>query len=321
MRVFAITFGNNEAASTRFRLLQYQDALKAAGVELTWVEKKALRLEHIEKIKKADAVLVQKALLFSPLVWWLRKLAKRIVYDMDDAIWTRPGKPYSRYVSARLESRLGTILSAADAVTCANEYLAEKCLTYNKNVSVVPMALEVGPFARAKAPREMTLGWMGGPGNLELLKICEEPVGEFLKAHPEGKLKIMCGVRPKLAVPFEHVPWRAQDEAEFVKSLSIGLLPLDQVSEFTLGKSPIKALMYGAAGVPTVGNMTHGGAAEIARGGGCRVVRTAAEWRTALEELADENVRTAEGKAALENIRTHNDAQVVFEQLLKILRG
>lgn len=321
MRLFAITFGNEEAASTRFRLLQYREQLKAAGVELTWVEKRALSVAHIAEIKKADVVLVQKALLFAPLVWGLKKLAKRIVYDIDDAIWTRTGRPYNRYVSARLEKRLRAILQAADTVCCANEFLAQKCREHSARVKIVPMAIDPQPFARATPPEGLTLGWTGGPGNLPLLKMCEKPVGEFLRAQPRARLKIMCGVRPELAIPFEHVPWAAHAEADFVKTLNVGLLPLDQVSEFTLGKSPIKALMYGAAGVPVVGNMTHGGAAEIAGHGGCLSVRTDDEWLAALKKLLDTGTRELMGRQARQNIEEHHDARKVLQRLLECLRG
>lgn len=322
MRLFAITIGNEQAASTRFRLLQYAGRLRAEGVELEWVEKKALGFKHIDHIKRADVVLVQKALLSRAVVWLLRRLAKRIVYDTDDAIWTRPGKAYSTFAHLRLKGRLEAILKCADSVTCANEFLAKHLRKSSRHVQVVPMAVELMPLEKKRTPDgTFTLGWTGAPGNLTFLKVCERPLGEFLKKHSQARLKIMCGERPQLSVPFEHVPWSPEAEGEFLSNLSVGLLPLPQEDEFAKGKSPIKALMYGAHGVPVVGNMAHGGAAEIARHGGCTSVATDAQWLHALEELMKPEVHARMSAQARANIETHHDAGKVFAQVLSVLRA
>ena len=320
MRIFAITFGDQHAPSTHYRVLQYVHLLAAEGHALQWVDKKKFRWHHLDQVRNADVVLVQKALLPVPLLWVIRHLARRLVYDTDDAVWTRPGRPYGFFTAARVRSRLHAVLRAADAVSCANEFLAGYARRYSRNVQVVPMSLPVPPMPAA-LPGQMVVGWTGSPGNLPFLKLCEAPLKTFLERHRDAKLKIFCGQKPQLDVPFEYTPWSPDAEAAFLGSLSVGLLPLPPGDDFAKGKSPIKALLYGARGVPVLGNLGEGGAAEIASRGGCVSVQTTEEWLLGLERLASAPEREALGRQAWENVRKNHDQRKVFERFRDALAG
>jgi len=316
MKLFAITFRPTHTIENDYRVLCYSPFFQENGIDISCAHGRTLSWKHLKQMRDADVVLNQKTLL--PIRWGIliRALSKRLVYDWDDALWTRPGKPYSWWTQQKINARLHWWLKNADTVLCPNDYLANYTRKFNKNVVIVPMSLNLEVFKR-KTPRandgQFVLGWTGAPGNLPFLKVMEEPVGRFLQKYPQAKLKILGEKKPDLKIPFEHVRWESADtQNDFVDSIDVGLLPLPANDPYIPGKSPIKSLFYMSRGIPVVGNMGEGGGAEIAKNGGCLSVKTSQEWFEALESLLNKEFYLKKSQEALANVRQHHDIKKVF---------
>jgi glycosyltransferase involved in cell wall biosynthesis len=242
-------------------------------------------------LSDSDVIVNQKALLSRRWLTRLKSLDKPIVFDLDDAVWTRPGKPYGWLTSRRVARRLSGWARSADCVTTASEYLAQRMIGFGaRKTRVVPMALDdADPTPSATRPARtdrIRVGWLGAPGNLPGLISLSTTLRSVMRARPEAELAVFCGERPELDCEFDWVEYRKGGDKAFAASLDIGLLPLPD-DEYSLGKSPIKALLYMRGGAAVIGNFV-GASNDICGGGRGLAAHGPGEWEAGLLELIDD---------------------------------
>jgi hypothetical protein len=101
----------------RYRLAPYVAAL---GLEFVPFAKSLFsRLKQYQSISKFDAVILQRTLLSSFELRVLRKYAKRLIFDFDDAIWLRDSYSKSGYSHKRLR-RFANVIRQADRIVAGN---------------------------------------------------------------------------------------------------------------------------------------------------------------------------------------------------------
>ena len=261
-------------------------------------------------------VVNQKCLLPLPWGWLIRICAKRLVFEFDDALWMRQGRPYGPFTQRRVSARLHWWLSNADEVTCTNDYLASYARRHSRRVHPLPTGIPllepIPPHRVLPADGKFTLGWSGSASSLRYLENCQQPVAKFLKKHPQARLHVLCNKRPTLGLPFEFTPWSLRAEIPFFSGLTVGLVPLDLVDAYARGKYSITSLLIMARGVPIVGNMSEGGAGEIASHGGVMVVKDNADWLDSLEKLTHAATYASYSEAALRSIVENYDIRTTF---------
>lgn len=300
MKISAITVN---APSTFFRLTQYLPLLKKEGIVLT-------------EDADPDLVFVQKKLLPLPQERSIRHKARRLLFDFDDAIWTRPGKPYSWITSWRVKTRLHYWLKQADIVTCSSTFLANYAKPFAEP-HIIPMTLDTNLWKPVeRAPNAViTVGWAGAPHNLHHL----ERLGPILKDLPL-KLHVFSGKKPQLPFPFVYFPYDEQQQISFIQQLDIGLLPLS-CEEYSCGKSPIKAVQYIACGVPVVGNI-YGASADILQETFSLQIKSDRDWAPAIKKLASEaNLRQAMAQKARAFAEASHSLQAGAKALINLLKG
>jgi glycosyltransferase involved in cell wall biosynthesis len=319
MKLFAITFGDERGASARMRLLQYAEHFKRSGDELIWIPKAKFRPRHLAWAAKADVIINQECLLPTAVGWMLKSLGKPMIFEWDDALYTRPGKPYWGFTQMRVLHRLHWWLRHANVVTAPSQYLAAYSRRYARAVEIIPMAMPITRAGPRKAPGEnITLGWVAGPANFRHIKAIGPDLEAFLNAHPNAQLKIMSGMRPDLKIPFEFVPWAPGTDETFLQEIDLGLLPLPD-EEFTRGKSPLKALMYAAHGVPIIASNVGGGPGELCQEFAAISVPSTAGWRQALERALEPKIYTELSLLGLERARANHEIGTVFEKFHTLL--
>ena len=121
MKILVISSRDLEKGSTKFRVAQYQSLLNSKNISLEYVRRNEIDAATLEKIHRVDLVFNQKCLIKTGLSRKIIRLAKRTLFDFDDAIYTRPGNPYSWFTGARVSKRLHFWLQNADATITANE--------------------------------------------------------------------------------------------------------------------------------------------------------------------------------------------------------
>ncbi len=303
-RVVAITFGDAQTGSTKFRIKQYENYLLDHGIQMETFSQKDISDRWLEEMRKADAIINQKCLLGGRWAGKILGLRKPLLFDFDDSIYTRPGKPFSFITKIRVKHRLKRWLKTASCVTTANDYLRSYAAGYSDSVKIVPMSLDTHawrPVERRQDRPGLVIGWAGAPSNLHHLEKIEPSLASILDQFPHVSLAVFSGQRPKLSCRYDYVPFQEGAEAAFVQNIDIGLLPLID-EEFSKGKSPIKAIQYLACGIPVVGNF-YGATRELLNAGNSLPVTAPQEWVPALRRLlTDSSLREQMGRQGRQDI-------------------
>ena len=323
MRILALTFGNETAASSLYRIYQYLIPLANLGIEITAIP--ADRFDQWSSLGNYDVVLVQKKLFSSGRVRSLRKHSRRLVYDTDDAIWQPHGRPHHWFTRWRTDRRLASITGLADGCMAANEVLATRLRRHAARVDVIPMSLDetVWRPRQRDVTSHLRIGWAGAPVNLRYLTAIEPSLLAVQHLHPEVEIVIYCGEPPKFNADLKvtHKPYSPGSEVATVQTFDIGLLPLPD-NPFAHGKSPIKGLQYMACGAVTIASPL-GATREIFSGGKTALFATSGEeWTNNLLRLINEpEMRRQMGHRAREHFAAHHSRSSVATSLAALLRS
>lgn len=312
MRVLALTFGDEHQASSKYRVFQFVEPLSKLGIQIEPTP--ANSFADWAKVQQYDAVLVQKKLFRSGRVRYLRRNARRLIYDIDDAIWHPHGKEHTFFTNLRNAWRLKAIARAADLCLCANNVLAGHIRRLTDRVTVLPLALD-GTRWRPKLSIDpspaVRIGWAGHPVNLPYLEAIEPALVQAQMENPDIEFAIFSGKAPAFRrLKYRHIRFEPDTELEAIRSFDVGILPLPP-GPFAAGKSPIKGIQYMATGIPTI--LTPMGAARdmFHEGETALFAGTIAEWQSAISKLG--------GNSAM-CLRMGSRARAVFEQTYELAR-
>lgn len=322
MKVLVITSRDLEKGSTHFRISQYTDFLKDHGITLEFIQRSSINSSFLGKLGEFELVINQKCLMNQAVSRKIITLSRRIFFDFDDAIYTRPGRPHSLVTGLRVRRRFRLWMEKPDLVMTSNRILANKARQYASSVVIIPMAVDTQAWkpAEKKEPLPITIGWAGSPVNVPNLERLDAVLFALLKKHRHLRLAVYSGKKPRLSCTFKYYPYKTGTGPSFTQSLDIGLLPLVN-EEYSMGKSPIKAIQYLACGVPVVGNI-FGAGSEILNTENSISVTSDEEWFNALERLIlQENLRRSMGEAGRQFVLKHHNIYIVRDQLFQLLSG
>ena len=291
----------------RYRIAAFRPHLEAAGHTLTVRElgsSFAQRFRAIRSVRTADVVVVQRKLLSLPELVLLRRSARKLVFDFDDAVWLRDSYSGKGFESGKRRRRFGATIRRGDAVVAGNRFLAEEARRFNPNVTVIPTCVEPSAYPPAKhdrPPGEVRLVWVGSSSTLQGLERNRDMLNAIGKGVPAARLKVVCDRFPKFDhLPVDAVRWAEATEAAEIADTDIGIgwVPDDPWSR---GKCGLKLLQYQAAGLAVVANPV-GVQADIVRTGDTGILATTVdEWVTAVQTLAnDPELRRRLGRAGRE---------------------
>jgi glycosyltransferase involved in cell wall biosynthesis len=292
-----------DKASTRYRVLQYLPYLAQEGIDYEIValsRQSRNRLSLARRIRNSDTVFIQKKLFSFLDLYWVRKLAKRMVFDFDDSVMYKSG-PASRRQQQRQQRRFAVTAGKADLVIAGNRYLQQEALPFNREVRLLPTVLDMDRYiAREESgdkTREVVLGWIGSRGTLRYLQDIGPALEELGRRWPGLKLKIVADDFFDLNnVQVIKKPWSAADEIADLHSFDIGLMPLtDDI--WTRGKCGFKLLQCMAVGLPVVCSPVGVNADIVTDGREGFHATTREEWVAKLDALiADSDLRRQMGQ-------------------------
>ncbi|MHC4924924.1 MAG: glycosyltransferase family 4 protein [Planctomycetota bacterium] len=291
--------------SVRHRWARLAPHLQEARLELELdaLPAEATQRAHVyEKARAADLVVLQRRLLRAPDFGRLRRASKRLVYDYDDAMCYRDpfrGRPAS---TARAQ-RFLQACTAADAVVAGSEILADLARPAEpRAVFVAPTPVDptaYGPVPAERDDGKFRAGWIGSTATLPYL----EALGDVLKkasAAIEGfRLVVIADGAPDLGdVEVEAVPWSDAGEADALRSLDVGLMPLSD-DPWSRGKCGFKLLQYAATGLPLLASPVGVNSQIVEEGRNGFTASSDDAWVEALVRLAgDADLRRRLGAAA-----------------------
>jgi glycosyltransferase involved in cell wall biosynthesis len=318
-RLLVITPNPITAASTRFRLVAYFDALRAAGFEpilrpfldedgFDILYKKGLapakvyaalrafsnRTVDLVRAARVDAVLVHReaALVGPPVFEWLTTgvLDRPLIFDFDDAIWVPYTSPtYGASMSRLLKAPWKTdfTVRASDLVLAGNPYLASWARERCAHVREFPTVVDTDRFTPRKRGNSVPiLGWIGTHSTVQYLRSLL-PVLRRLAQRRRFVLRVVGAHLEATGIEVEVKPWQLEREIADFQGLDIGLYPLAD-DAWALGKSAFKAIEYMACGVPVVASPVGYTATVVVHEQTGYLARNEEEWLEYLTRLLDD---------------------------------
>ncbi|MSR45518.1 MAG: hypothetical protein EXS13_00350 [Planctomycetes bacterium] len=251
-------------ASVRLRLEPLLAPLARSGVEVR-IEAIARsgprRWRQLAGARAFDAVWWQRRL---PQPWesgWLARCSRRLIVDLDDAVWRRDHAPFDSWSRSW---RARTLLHRAQVVTVGAPTLAAELLELGVTAVVLPtpvVAAASGGGVRSKTP---LLVWVGQPATWPYVAPFMTQWARVRDAVPGVRWRIVGAVNQVASGDgLEYEPWSAEAETRALAEAWIGLAPLPD-DPWTRGKCGARLQSYLAAGIVALASPV-GGQADLMR--------------------------------------------------------
>lgn len=278
MKVLFLPVDDETRASSRTRVYQFLPYLKKYGIEydvvawngktfrprnpllkfllgelLNYFVMTARIIRALITIKAYDVVFVQKITLMR-LLYWLRLLRVKYVYDIDDAIYTMHSAELARVKqSIRVSAAIEYMKTARHMIVelPSTEAVAkENC----KHVTTILGPIDTNRYrpSSKKDRKAVTVGWIGSLSNTYYLFEIKEALENICRKYKNAEVKLI-GTRgfassePKIKL----VEWSLETELDELATFDIGIMPLTD-DEWSRGKGSYKLLQYMALGIPSV---------------------------------------------------------------------
>jgi glycosyltransferase involved in cell wall biosynthesis len=284
-RVLFLTRYPKEGASSRYRVFQYLEHLKALGVQgdvqsfmdrpmydvvfspgrmgvKIWLTFKAClrRLWALRKWREYDALYLQRELLpfGAPIIErWLQKRGAVLLFDYDDALFIKQDSRYNGLVTLfRPKDKARELFRLVHCVVAGNNWLRDAAKEAGAQRAVTLEVAEDTARIPMHAPhsscKPVTIGWLGSPSTVKYLRQIAPVLQKLARRYPELCWEIMGGDAFSMeGVDWQIRAWSLEGELEALARFDIGLMPLPP-EEWAKGKSGGKARTYMAAGIVPV---------------------------------------------------------------------
>ena len=333
IRILCLHVAENQA-SYRYRVEQFLPYWKAYGIDMH-----PLRITSKSYPQKLSIALRSGAYDY---VWLQRKpLARlftsiiarntRLIYDYDDAFYAiesylkekpKPTQPGSRQIVRRLNA----VLKKSSIIIAGSDALANYARQFNPdNTFIIPTAygkITQPPKPIAKQDVPVTIGWIGNTGNLYFLSMIDRAGSAIQQRFPGTRFSVMSGKAPEgLKTRWEFAPWSKEAEANWLDSIDIGIMPLED-DEWSRGKCAFKLLQYMAHGKPVVASRVGANLNAVIDGTSGFLATSEAEWKAAFETLVTHpEERFRMGKESLKHFLSTYERERVQEQMATLLHN
>lgn len=326
-RVLAIA-SNLSQASARLRVVALAGPLRERGFELdvracprAWSARRGL----LRSAADYQAVVLHRKLL-DPWNWRvLRRHARRVIFDVDDAVRFHPDwvGPYSR---VRTAMRFAATARNVSHVVAGNAYLADMFDDGGSGSAktVIPTTIDAGRYrvkrhAATAAPR---LVWIGSRSTIGYLRRFMPAIERAARRVPGLRLLTIADESVRSSVlPVEHVPWSLAAESEALCRGDIGVAPTP-TDRWTLGKCGFKILQYMASGLPVIASPVGANASLVRPGETGLLPARDEDWPDAIAALAhDVELRARMGLAGRKIVERDfriDDAADTWAELLSV---
>ncbi len=287
------------------------------------------RIALLREVSNYDAVFVyQEASRVGPAILE-RMIAKKrpLIFDFCDPIYLPPPPDSTgnqRFRFLKFVNKTKTICGVSAHVLVGNEELAAYARQFSRNVTVVPITIDMEEYPPRHASLDPSvppvIGWTGSYStvpHLETVRAALEKLGTIRKY----EMKVMGTEDFSLAgVPSSAESWKSDREIPFLHLCDIGIMPLPDDPWVKL-RSHLKVRQFMAVGVPCVASPV-GIISELIQDGVNGFLATSEEeWIEKLSKLIDDpELRTEMGKKARVAIAEKYSGRIWAQTVASILR-
>lgn len=255
-----------------------------------------------------------------------RRLARRLLYDIEDNILDRPsgGRSMNPLASlARSTAKPRVLTMEADEVITASPFLVDPCRRINRHgqCTLIPPSVDTDRFV--PGIRAVTavpvIGWTGTFSSEPYLDLLR-PMLQRLARRIDFKMRVIGNFDYALpGVDLEVIRWTKEREVADMQAIDIGLYPLPD-DEWILGKAGLKVIQYMAFGIPSVSSNVGTAPLQVRHGETGYLASTDEDWLATLELLVrDSALRRRIGAAARVEAVRHYSRQAVAVQYRTVL--
>ncbi|MBI5394062.1 MAG: glycosyltransferase family 4 protein [Verrucomicrobia bacterium] len=322
-RVLIITT-NLDGSSFRLRLDPLKALLSPRGFQVEARLRPADPAACQELFRSAagyDAVILQRKLLSPADARCLRRHARRLFFDVDDAVmfYAHPVGWVKRY---RKRVRFRATTGALDHVVAGNEYLAGFFRERGCPVTVVPTMLDPAHYQLKQhaETRQPTLVWIGSHWTLPYLRQSLPALERAAASVPGLRLVVIADETVASSVlPVETIPWSQEGEAAALCRGDIGIAPTP-LDPWTQGKCAFKIIQYMAAGLPVIASPVGSNAEVVVPGETGLLPTRSEEWVEAIIKLCrDDGLRARMGAAGRERVVARYSVQQAADTWARLL--
>lgn len=334
--LYIVQHRKNRSPGQRFRCEQYLEYLEKEGFEIEYsnllsenddkifyssgryigkfrilLKSIKKRLRDIEKAKSADIVFIYREAFMLGSTFFEKRLKKtgaKIIFDFDDSIWLNDTSDGNKNLSwLKKPEKTAEIVRLSDLIIAGNDYLANYCMEFNKNVFVVPTTIDTSYHKSNICKKDngrICIGWTGTATTLKHFKTLL-PVLEKLKKTYSDKVyfkAILNADYSNETLNLKSTPWKLETEIEDLCEIDIGIMPLPN-DKWSNGKCGFKGLQYMSLEIPTVMSPVGVNQKIISNGVNGFLASSPDEWENILCRLIDsKELRNKVGKAGRETI-------------------
>lgn len=335
--------------SGRFRFLQYEEEFAKKGYKMKYTAIYPMRhyfpshpsqllnniiarlIEPIRilsvlyngfRLPFYDAVILNKDLSPTVRVMWMEKyflfFNRNIYLDLDDAIFLSSDRKRDKKFKFFFPQMKGIIVS--------NRYLKEYAKSYNRNIKVIPMGIDLKTYTPKRfvsERKEIVIGWSGSDRSYDVTFPSIIPMLEKLGEKYSIEVLIIKNSNPHLTIKNVKVrfhPWSKETEVQSIKDMDIGLMPLID-DEFQRYKSALKALQYMAVGIPALVSPIGINSSIVDDGINGFHCDTEQDWLDNIEKLIlNRELIDTMGKAARAKIEKEHALSVLIEDYVSMIK-
>lgn len=306
----------SESPSTRYRALNYFDLLRDAGWNPEHIAAPRGTFDRVcllNAVREADVVVTVRKTWTTGFRQLLRRAAKRLIFDFDDAVFVDDDGSDS---ATRLR-RFAATVGMCDQVWAGNSYLAEAASQHNGNVTLLPTSINPDPYAVdvEKPVDVIDLVWIGGSATRKYLEAIV-PALEKASGSVIVRLKIVADFDlPSTSLKTVPIQWSPSTETTELASSHIGIAPMAD-DAWTRGKCGLKVLQYLSAGLPVVASNVGVHREMLSDGESGFLVESVDDWIESLSRLSGDNeLRQAMGRRGPGIVRRGYSISAVAEQM------
>lgn len=348
IKVLGLTLYGSRAASSRYRILQYTEGLRRAGIDIEFSpllgnayldasykgEKysySALFLDYFRRMtkligqKRYDLAIVQAELFpFMPGLIDADIFRIPYIYDFDDSFHLKYTLERFKGISFLLADKFVPVISRSSAVLAGNQYLADFAKGLNRQVYVLPTVVDTNRYV-AKARTScgggvFTVGWIGSPSTSVYLSQLHSPLSRLGLESPLRFIVVGGHCEPIPNVEVVVTPWSESTEIDLINTFDVGVMPLFD-DEWARGKCAFKLIQYMGCGIPVVASPV-GANVEVVDEASGFLARSSDEWADCLRRLRDNpHLRSSMGREGRARVERRYSLDVGIPIMVEAIRS